>query len=325
MTLLAGDVGGTKTVLALVKDGALERREVFPSAQFPDLSTLVARFLGDDKGRIARACFGVAGPVLDDVCQATNLPWRIEARGLERDLQLQRVSLVNDFHALAIGITELPAGDFAVLHEAPSDPRGPWVLLGAGTGLGEAVIVKGPVGYEVVASEGGHTEFGPRNDLEVDLLRFLWARHERVSYERIVSGPGLVSLYEFFRAREPEKASATVDAQLAADPANRAARISGHALAGDDALCGKALELFVSIYGAEAGNLALKVVARGGVYVGGGIAPKILPRLLDGVFERSFLDKGRLSPILQRTPVKVVKNPDAGLVGAAAIAAKASL
>ncbi|MGC4113893.1 MAG: glucokinase [Myxococcales bacterium] len=324
MTLLAGDIGGTKTVLALVEDGSIRRREVFPSAQYPDLSALVGLFLGEDRGRVARACFGVAGPVLDDVCQATNLPWCIEARKLEHDLSLQRVSLVNDFHALSIGITELPASDFAVLHDAPSDPRGPWVVLGAGTGLGEAVIVKGPLGYEVVSSEGGHTDFGPKDDLEIELLRFLRERHGRVSYERIVSGPGLANLYDFFRAREPGKASAAVDAELAADPLGKPACISTHATAGDDELCRKALELFVSIYGSEAGNLALKVVARGGVYVAGGIAPKILPRLLDGTFERAYLAKGRLSPVLARTPVKVVKNPDAGLLGAAAIAAKAA-
>ncbi|HEY3445644.1 MAG TPA: glucokinase [Myxococcales bacterium] len=325
MTLLAGDIGGTKTVLALVEEGVIRRREVFPSAQYADLSSLVSLFLGADKGHLARACFGVAGPVLDDTCQATNLPWRIEARGLERDLGLQRVSLVNDFHALSIGITELPASDFAVLHDAPSDPRGPWVVLGAGTGLGEAIIIRGPVGYEVVSSEGGHTDFGPRDDLEIDLLRFLRERHGRVSYERIVSGPGLVNLYEFFRSREPAAASPAVEAQLAADPLGRAACISGHAMKGDDALCQKALDLFVSVYGSEAGNLALKVVARGGVYVAGGIAPKILPRLVDGAFERSYLTKGRLSAVLARTPVKVVKNPDAGLLGAAAIAARVAL
>ncbi len=322
MTLLAGDIGGTKTVLALVEGGAVRRREVFPSAEHPDLSSLVGLFLGADKGSISRACFGVAGPVLDDVCQATNLPWRIEARALERDLGLQRVALVNDFHALSIGITELPPKDLAVLHEAPSDPRGPWVVLGAGTGLGEAVIVRGPSGYEVLSSEGGHTDFGPRTDLEIELLRFLKQRHGRVSYERIVSGPGLVNLYEFFRAREPGKASAAVEAQLAADPAGRAACISAHALAGDDELCQRALDLFVTVYGSEAGNLALKVLARGGVFVAGGIAPKILPRLLDGAFERAYLDKGRLSSVLERTPVRVVKNADAGLLGAAAIAAR---
>ncbi|MBI5547705.1 MAG: glucokinase [Deltaproteobacteria bacterium] len=320
MKLLAGDVGGTKTCLALVEEKHIVRREVYPSAQFPDLSSIISRFLGGRAQGITRACFGVAGPVYDDVCQATNLPWRIAARVLEHDLGVERVHLVNDFHALSIGITELPSSDLATLHAAPSEPRGPWVVLGAGTGLGEAILVKGPQGYEVLSSEGGHTDFGPRNDLEIELLRFLLSRHRRVSYERIVSGPGLVALYEFMRAREPAAVSTKLEAELAASSEGAAACISNHALAGDDALCVKALDLFVSIYGAEAGNLALKVIAPGGVYVAGGIAPKILPKLLDGTFEKAFLTKGRLSPILERTPVRVVTNPDTGLLGAAAIA-----
>lgn len=322
MTLLAGDVGGTKTILALVDGGAVVRRETYRSAAFPDLSTLVAGFLDGAAAGVGHACFGVAGPVLDDVCQATNLPWRIDARALERDLGLRRVALVNDFHALSIGITELPDSDLATLHEAPADPRGPWVVLGAGTGLGEAVIVKGPAGCEVIASEGGHTDFGPRNELEIELLRFLLRRYPRVSYERIVSGPGLAAVHEFFCERDPAGCTPAVRAELEADPEGRAAIVSAHALAGDDPSCAQALDLFVSIYGAEAGNLALKVVARGGVYVAGGIAPKILPKLLEGGFERAFLSKGRLGPVLERTPVKVVKNADAGLIGAAAIAAR---
>ena len=320
MTLLAGDIGGTKTILALVDGQAIVRRETYASAQFPGLTPLVQKFLGADRGRVSRACFGVAGPVLDEVCQATNLPWRIDARALERELGLSRANLVNDFHALAIGITALPQSDLAVLHEAPSDPGGPFVVLGAGTGLGEAIVVRGPAGWEVLASEGGHTDFAPRDELEIDLLRYLLERHKRVSYERILSGPGLSTLYDFFREREPGQASAAVEAELAAAPDKKPATISSHAMAGDDVLCGRALDLFVSLYGAEAGNLALKVLARGGVYVAGGIAPKILPRLLDGAFERSFLAKGRLSPVLAKTPVKVVKNADAGLLGAAAIA-----
>jgi glucokinase len=322
MKLLAGDIGGTKTCLGLVEDKKVLRRAVYPSAQYKDLATLVAGFLGTDARNVARACFGIAGPVLDDVCQATNLPWRIEARAMERQLGLQRVKLVNDFHALSIGITELPESDLVVLHAAPSDPQGPWVVLGAGTGLGEAVMVRGPSGVEVIASEGGHCDFAPRNDLEIDLFRFLLKRHGRVSYERIVSGPGIGAVYEFVRERAPQSATARVEAELKAEPENRAACISNHALAGDDALCVQALDLFASVYGAEAGNLALKVVARGGVYVAGGIAPKILPKLLDGSFERAFLAKGRLSPVLERTSVKVVKNADAGLLGAAAIAAR---
>lgn len=325
MTLLAGDVGGTKTILALVEDGRIVRREVFPSAKFPSLEALIGVFLGGPARDVTRACFGVAGPVLDDSCRATNLPWVIEARDLERNLKLPRVALVNDFHALAIGITELPASDLATLNDAPSDPRGPWVVIGAGTGLGQAVVVKGPTGYEVISSEGGHTEFGPRNELEIELLRYLLRRHSRVSYERIVSGPGLLAVYEFLRDRDPKRESAAVREALASAPDAAPATISARGLDGSDPLCLEALDLFVSIYGAEAGNLALKVVARGGVFVAGGIAPKILPKLMDGTFRRAFVTKGRLSPLVERTPVKVVLNAEAGLLGAASIASKLSL
>ncbi|MFN7133546.1 MAG: glucokinase [Myxococcales bacterium] len=325
MRLLAGDVGGTKTILALVENDRVLRRHTYPSGDFPALEPMIETFLGDDRGTVARACFGVAGPVVDDLCRATNLPWVIDARELERRLGFSRARLVNDFHALAIGIGALGPAEFAVLNEAPSDPRGPWVVIGAGTGLGEAIVVRGPAGFEVISSEGGHTDFAPRNELEIELLRFLLKRHKRVSYERVVSGPGLVALYEFMRERNDPPESAAVRAEMEQAPDDVAAIVSSHALKGDDPLCEKTLELFVSIYGAEAGNLALKVVARGGVYVAGGIAPKILPKLLDGTFRAAFVNKGRLSPLVEATPVKVVLNPDVGLLGAAAIAATLAL
>jgi glucokinase len=325
MMVLAGDVGGTKTALALVQGGTVIERRVFPSAAFPSLEALVSEFLGQRGKNISRACFGIAGPVSEDSVRTTNLRWVIEARNLEHALGVPRVTLVNDFHALAVGITVLPASDFAVLNDSPSDPKGPWVLIGAGTGLGEAVVVHTGNGYDVIASEGGHTDFAPRNELEIDLLRFLLQRHARVSYERIICGRGLVALYEFMRGRSPELESPMVSKEIADSSGDIAPIISRHGLAGDDPLCAQALSLFVSIYGAEAGNLALKVVARGGVFVAGGIAPKILPKLLDGTFRSSFVAKGRLSPLLEATPVKVVLNSDAGLIGAATLAARFSL
>ncbi|MCY1078553.1 glucokinase [Archangium lansingense] len=325
MLVLAGDVGGTKTALALAQGGTIIERRVFPSAAYTSLEALVSEFLGQRGKEISRACFGIAGPVSEDSVRTTNLRWVVEARSLERTLRVPRVTLVNDFHALAIGITVLPASDLAVLNDSPSDPKGPWVLIGAGTGLGEAVVVHTGNGYEVIASEGGHTDFAPRNELEIDLLRFLLKRHERVSYERIICGRGLVALYEFMRGRSPEAESSAVREEIARSSGDAAPIISGHGLAGDDPLCTQVLSLFVSIYGAEAGNLALKVVARGGVFIAGGIAPKILPKLLDGTFRSSFVAKGRLSPLLEATPVKVVLNSDAGLLGAAALAARLAL
>jgi glucokinase len=325
MLLLAGDVGGTKTALALVQDEIILERKVYPSAAFASLEAMLRDFLGQRGKELSRACFGVAGPVIEDSCRTTNLRWVVEARSLERYLGVSRVGLVNDFHALAIGIGVLPASDLAVLNDSPSDPRGPWVLIGAGTGLGEAVVVSTGSGYQVVASEGGHADFAPRNDVEIELLRFLLKRHARVSYERILSGRGLVALYDFVRSRSPEAGSAAVREEIAASSGDAAPIVTRHALAGTDPLCAQAVSLFTSIYGAEAGNLALKLVARGGVYVAGGIAPRILPKLLDGTFRSSFVAKGRLSPLLEATPVKVVVNPDAGLLGAATLAARLAL
>ena len=320
MMLLAGDVGGTKTALALVQDGALVERHTYPSADFASLDAMVEHFLGPRTRQISRACFGIAGPVENDTCRTTNLRWVVEARELERSLGLPRVRLVNDFYALATGIESLPASDFAVLNDAPSDPKGPWAVIGAGTGLGEAIVLRSGDTYEVIASEGGHSDFAPRNELEIDLLRFLLKRHKRVSYERVLSGRGVAMLYEFVRERSPELESAAVREEMARSKGDTAPIVSEHGIIGDDPLCIQAMSIFATIYGAEAGNLALKTVSRGGVYVAGGIAPKIVSKLLDGTFRAAFTAKGRLSPMLEAMSVKVVLNADAGLLGAAALA-----
>lgn len=237
MKLLAADVGGTKTVLALVENGVVLRRDTYVSRDFKGLTPMVEQFLGADRGRISRACFGVAGPVENDTCRATNLPWFIDARELERQLGITRVKLVNDFHALAIGIPSLGPDELAVLNDAPSDPNGPWVVIGAGTGLGQAVIIRGATGYEVIASEGGHTDFAPRNELEIELLRFMLQRHHRVSYERVVSGMGLIALYDFMKSRNDPPESEQVREEMARNPEEIPAIVSSHALAGDDPLC----------------------------------------------------------------------------------------
>ncbi len=322
MRFLAGDVGGTKTALALFEGDRMIRRATFPSAAFESLELIVREFLGQEAGEssVAAACVGVAGPVVDQSCRATNLPWIIEARTMERVLGIARVRLVNDFHALSIGITCLPESDFAVLSEGKPDANGPWAVIGAGTGLGEAVLVRRERGgFDVLSSEGSHTDFGPRNETEVALLRFLWRRHKRVSYERVASGMGLPTLYEFFRDQGvPE--TAAVREEMAAPGAHQAAIVSAHALKGDDEICVRALDLFVSVYGSAAGNLALTTLPRGGVYVAGGISPKILPKLMDGTFMAAFRAKGRLSHMLESMPVRVVLNADAGLIGAASLA-----
>lgn len=329
MKVLAGDIGGTKTALAIYDDGKLVRRDTLPSAEFPSLEILVEKFLSADarphRGHgIAAACFGIAGPVnADQTCRATNLPWFIDARVLSHALSIPKTLLVNDFHALSVGITCLPDSDFESLSAAPANENGPWAVIGAGTGLGEAVLTKREDGgFNVISSEGSHADFGPRNELEIDLLRFLTQRHGgHVSYERIASGSGLPDLYDFLLSRgvQPSK---TVADEAAQKDAHIAAIVSGHGMKGDDALCVQALDLFVSVYGAAAGNLALTVIPRGGLYVAGGISPKILPKLKDGTFMRAFRDKGRLSHVVSGIPVKVVLNADAGLIGAGAIAQK---
>ena len=289
------------------------------SRDYPHLEAIVKEFLADQRVGPGRACFGVAGPIVDGHCAATNLPWRIDEHTVKRTVGLRSVTLLNDLEAMAYGIHTLPETAFALLNRGQAQRAGTIAVIAAGTGLGEAALVWGGRHYRAVASEGGHADFAPRNALEVELLRYLSKRFDHVSYERILSGPGKVNLYRFLkdtgRGREP----AWLAARLAVkDPSPV---ISEMALNGRSRLCTSALDLFVSIYGAEAGNLALKFLARGGVYVGGGIAPTILPKLRDGTFLRAFTDKGRLAPLLSRLPVRVILEEKTALYGAASYAA----
>jgi glucokinase len=321
MLVLSGDVGGTKTYLALYEvddEGFVHerRRERYASGSFPGLADMVGVFLGADCGRVDRAGIGVAGPVIDDVVQTTNLPWRIDARVLERSLGIGRVTLLNDFEAIALGIPRLPASDFEVLQQGRTDPEGPVVVLGAGTGLGAAVMVPvgGPGRFRVLRSEGGHTDLAPRNEREIELLRYLLERHERVSYERVVSGPGLLTLYRFVVAQgiAPERED-TRTRMAEADPS---AVIGQRAVAGDDPACVEAARMFVALYGAKAGNLALDVIPTGGLYVAGGVAVHLLPLLREGGFLHAFRAKGRMSHLLEAVRVSVVTNTRVGLSGA---------
>jgi len=292
------------------------REETFPSREHPSLEAVVARMLAGGPARpIEAACFGVPGPVVDGRCVTTNLPWQVEERSLARAIRATRVKLVNDLEAAGYGVLGLDRAAIAPLQAGAMRP-GNRVLVAAGTGLGEALLVWDGNHHVVVASEGGHADFAPRTERQMDLLRFLKRETDHVSVERVLSGPGLHSIYRFLRsvAREPEPAWLT--RELAAE--DPSAAVSEAALAGTDPVCAEALDIFVSVYGAEAGNLALKALALGGVYVGGGIAPKIVAKLLDGAFLRAFCDKGRLAPLLARIPVKVVLDPTTALRGAAA-------
>jgi glucokinase len=322
--ILAGDVGGTNVRLALFeeKDGRLVSREEsrFASREQAGLERPVEAFLG---GRSAEAAgFGVAGPVQHGRCEATNLPWVVDASVLARRLGLGRVALVNDLYANALGLFELSDADFAVLNAGVADPEGNGALIAAGTGLGEAYLVRSGGRLVPQASEGGHASFAPRGPVEIDLLRHLQRKWSHVSVERVLSGPGFVELYAFERARAgiPEPAWLTEEIAREGDPAPAVTRAG---LSGRDEVAGRALDRFLAIYGAEAGNLALKILATAGVWIGGGIAPKLLPKLQDGTFLGAFGDKGRLAPVLAKIPVKVITNDRCALLGAARAGAQA--
>ena len=317
--ILAGDIGGTKTVIGLFEEAGNRlqtiREETFPSQSHGSLEEILDRFLGPGSRLPLRmACFGVAGPVVEGKSKATNLPWELDEHTLAEALQVPRVTLLNDLQAAAHGMLHLEPTDLCVLQPGLKQ-KGNIAVIAAGTGLGEAILYWDGECYHPIATEGGHTDFAPRSDLEVELLRYLQREFGRVSYERVLSGPGLFNIYRFLRdsgfAPEPER----LRTRIAEEGAG--AVISEIGLAGDDPLCAKALDLFVSAYGAEAGNLALKAFAIGGVYVGGGIAPKILPKLQDGTFTSAFADKGRFAELLRSIEVKIALNPRAPLIGAA--------
>lgn len=319
--ILAGDIGGTKTLVALYEDSPDVRSPVreasYPSSDFPSLEDILRRFFDGEPQRMLRAaCFAVAGPVINGKCQTTNLAWELDTEQLAETLST-RVRLVNDLEGAAHGLRCLAAHELEVLQSGHKRP-GNIALIAAGTGLGEAILVPVDGHYHVIASEGGHTDFGPRNDREVALLGYLRKEYSHVSYERLLSGPGLHNIYRFLRdygiAPEPE----WLQMRLATnDPS---AVISEVALSGGHPLCTTALDMFVSIYGAEAGNLALKSLALGGVFVAGGIAPKILFKLRDSSFTHAFVDKGRFADLLRSLQVSVVLNSQLSLIGAATVA-----
>lgn len=323
MPVLAGDIGGTKSLLCLCDETTLrptvEKR--YPSGEHANFEDVVKKFLAETGATPDRACFGIAGPVANDVCRTTNLPWVIDARALEASCGIAKVRLVNDFHANAKSIEVLRDEDTVSLKDGPRDPKGPVAILGAGTGLGEAFLFHDGEEYHVIASEGGHANFAPRTEEEIGVLRYLIKKFGgHVSYERILSGKGLVNIYEGLRELGVAPESEAVKAEMGRE--DPPAVVSRHGLAKDDALCDRALSIFCAVYGAEAGNLALKVMASGGVFVAGGVAPRILPRLQDGTFVSAFVDKGPLSRLVEGIPVRVITNPLAPIFGTASIAAR---
>jgi glucokinase len=320
--ILAGDIGGTHTRLAFFQErgGGLTAvaEETFPSREHASLEAVLQKFIAAHSFPITCACFGIAGPVGHGRCDATNLPWVVDSSLVARELGLKSVGLINDLEANAWGVAVLETKDFVVLNEGAAGASGNAAIISAGTGLGEAGLYWDGKRHRPFATEGGHTDFAPRNRLEVELLEYLLKQFQRVSYERIVSGPGLLNIYRFLRdSGRSEEPPWLAEQMRQAEPG---AVISQAALSGRSELCTQALDLFVSLYGAEAGNLALKVMATGGVFLGGGIAPKIIQRLKDPVFLNAFTAKGRMKPLLQAMPVRVILNDQTALLGAARFA-----
>ena len=317
--ILAGDIGGTHARLAYfqAQNGhlAVAAEGVFSSREHGGLDEIVTQFVNSQTQKPDVACFGVAGPVRNGKVETSNLPWTVEASRLASELHLPSAILINDLEANAWGIASLEEKDLVALNRVKGTPSGNQAVISAGTGLGEAGLYWDGKSYDIFASEGGHTDFAPRTELEIELLRYLTGRFGHVSYERIVSGPGLVNVYHFFRDTHRGEEPAWLTEDLAHGDA--AAAISRAAVSGKSSLAEHALDLWISIYGAEAGNLALKLMATGGVYLGGGIVPKLVTKLAGPLFMQAFLSKGRMQPLLESIPVRVITNDKIALFGAA--------
>ncbi|NEO57464.1 MAG: glucokinase [Okeania sp. SIO3B5] len=342
--LLAGDIGGTKTILQLVEAKREESKATvefqslyenrYPSNDFPDLVPIVQKFLAEANEKLGeqfqpeKACFAIAGPVVNNTVKLTNLPWMLDAKLLESGLGISQVSLINDFEAVGYGILGLTDNDLETLQAGEPQDDTPIAVIGAGTGLGECFLIRGGGAVRVYPTEGGHTDFAPRSELEFDLLKYLLAKHniDRVSVERVVSGMGIVAIYQFLRDRKSAAESPEIgelvrkwETEIGSDEitVDPGAVIGKAALENSDRLCEKVFELFVGAYGAEAGNLALKLLPYSGLYIAGGIAAKILPLMKSGAFMEAFHHKGRMRPLLEKVPVHIVLNPKVGLIGAA--------
>lgn len=323
MRVLAGDIGGTKTRLGIfeVEGDACRLVEEcsYPSREHAGLDEIVVEFAGSGGGECQAACFGIAGPVTGRRMRVTNLPWVVDADELEKRSGISKVALLNDLEAMGWGVSAVHESQFVVLNQGLTDATGNGAVIAAGTGLGEAGIFWDGTQATPFACEGGHTSFSPTNELEDRLAVFLRGMHGRVSWERVLSGPGLADLYRFMVAESGEtEAVWFLEAESIGDPVPA---VSEAALEGRCEISVRTLETFTRLYGAETGDLALKLMATGGVWVGGGIAPKILPFLEGGAFMEGFLAKGRMRPLVESMPVRVILDDRTALYGAARYAA----
>lgn len=323
---LAGDIGGTNTRVAFFEGDPTHLNpvviEVFPSRQHRGPEEIARKFLANHKHPIDSACFGIAGPVRDGRAETPNLPWVVESKNIAAELGIPVVHLINDLEANAHGIAVLQQSDFVALNQGTASPTGNRGLISAGTGLGEAGLLAEAGDYRPFPSEGGHVDFAPRTELEMELLKYLLGRFDHVSYERVLSGPGLFNIYQFLRDTGRFQEPSWLAEQIAAGDGSAAVSRSG--LEGKAEISSQTLEIFCSIYGAEAGNLALKIVATGGMFVGGGIAPKIIKKLTGPTFMKAFVSKGRVSALLEKIPVRVITNDKTALLGAGRFAALAA-
>jgi glucokinase len=327
--ILAGDVGGTKVHLALYDfaNGRLHpiRDQKFPAHEFASLDDVVHKFLAGDGTNstqgsdILAACFGCPGPVRDGRLKLTNLPWTLDTRDLVKSLSIPHISLINDLEANGYGIPELAPESIFTLHDGDPEATGHAGLMAAGTGLGQALLIWDGMKHRPIPSEGGHSDFAARSNREIALLEYLRDTLKgRVSWERVVSGLGIKNIYAFLRDVEKINEPGWLhDRMLSEDPN---AVIGQCAEDGSSSLCFETMKIFTGAYGAEAGNMALQVLATGGMYLGGGIAPKILKTLKNGTFTQAFIDKGRLSPLVESVPVRVILDDTCALLGAAAYA-----
>jgi len=324
MNVLAGDVGGTNARLALVEAvhsrATIRAQRTYPSRAYTGLAPIVRTFVAEINARPERACLGVPCPAGEDQCLAPNLPWKVDPSAFAADIGIASSMLINDFTAIGHGIALLRADDLETLQAGAPKEHAPIGLIGAGTGLGMGFLTWEGDRYVVHGSEGGHVGFAPRGEQQAGLARFLEREYGRVSRERVVSGPGIVATYRYLASNGDAVENPALREEMERD--DPAAVIFRHALAGTDALCQQTLDLFVDGLGAAAGDLALSVLALAGVYIGGGIAPRIVPYLRKGAFLRAFRDKGRLSDYIARVPLHVIVNPNVALLGAAAVAAR---
>lgn len=324
--ILAADIGGTKTLLQLsIANGKQQQclyQQRYSSGDYAAFQPLLTQFLHDalalTNGQpICAACLAIAGPVTQRTAQVTNLLWQIDADALQKQFSITHVELVNDFAAVGYGIGSLQPSDFHIVQTGDSVAQASCAVIGAGTGLGEGYLVWQGDEYKPFPSEGGHVDFAPANDTQINLLRYLQARFGHVSYERIVSGSGLLNIYDFCCEQQSPSAALL---QAMRNTEDGAATITDFALQKNDPLAQQVLDIFIACYGAQAGNLALTCLARGGVYIAGGIASRILPRMLQGDFMHAFCDKGRFAPLMKSMPVKIILNAEVGLHGANRVA-----